>query len=420
MRNDNKDIVKLFFTCFVVLMPIMNSYTIPIGKEFGLSLPQLLFPFIAIVILLTRKRICFAIPKKFLYFGIYISIVNLVTSPTFSVFKLVPLSVIGFLFAIGLCLTYVDIKTFLKVYKWSVSIAICFFVFQELIYSLTGYRPDGLLRGIPLMANSIMGDDAYIDSLQSAYRSSSFFLEPSHFAEYITPLLGIELFRGKRIGLYPVLITITLLFLRSGNGIIMLLALWSVWLFLSLKDGKLIKKTAIILVFIPLFFYAGKQYLASETGSIIAERSQNLNDGRSSYMRIIRGYLVYADMPLSQKILGTSDDNIPSIIKNSSVAYTFGDGESYFNAVQTVLITGGIIGFILYFIWLFSVFSKNLIPGKITLILLLLLSLTSSIYLSVSMVFYMTLAYKFQRISLDGTEPEERGIPNRILTIKFI
>lgn len=420
MRNDNKDIVKLLFTCFVVLMPIMNSYTIPIGKEVGLSLPQLIFPFVAIIILLTKQRICFAIPKKFLYFGIYISIVNLVTTPTFSVVKLVPLSVIGFSFAIGLCLTYVDFKTFLKVYKWTVSIAIGFFAFQELIYSLTGYRPDGLLRGIPLMANTILGDDVYIDNLQSAYRSSSFFLEPSHFAEYITPLLGIELFRGRRIGLYPVLITVTLLFLRSGNGIVMLIVLWSVWLFLSLKDGRSLKKIAVILVFIPLFFYVGKQYLASETGSVVAERSQNLNDGRSSYMRIIRGYLVYADMPLLQKILGTSDDNMPSIIKNSSVASTFGDGESYFNAVQRVLITGGIIGFLLYFIWIFSVFSENSIPGKITLILLLLLSLTSSIYLSVSMAFYMTLAYKFKQMSQCGVESEEKTKSNGVLTINLI
>ena len=115
----------------------------------------------------------------------------------------------------------------LKYYKLLVYLAIAFFVIQELSYNVTGHRPTLYLTFLETYYEDL---DAVLFALSRAGldRSSSFFLEPSHFAQYIIPYFCIIVskYAKEKTGLKEVIIVfLIIIWIRSGVGYVSLLAI---------------------------------------------------------------------------------------------------------------------------------------------------------------------------------------------------
>ena len=86
-----------------------------------------------------------------------------------------------------------SIHSFIKWYRRIAFINIAFFFAQECMYQLLGYRLVGILTFLPLTIGDADLDISGWEERTSLYaRSSAFFSEPAHFAQYLLPFQGIR------------------------------------------------------------------------------------------------------------------------------------------------------------------------------------------------------------------------------------
>lgn len=100
----------------------------------------------------------------------------------------------------------------------------------------------------------------------------------------------------------------------------------------------------------------------------------------------------------TQKIFGC---NNPSLIKRaisrSSVSDMFEENDLYFNTIQTVLIKTGIIGLVIFLLFLFDIYHHNLNFGKIVVVTFLGYSLLASLFFTDIMMLYLVLAFSLKK-----------------------
>lgn len=388
--------------CYSILLAValvLNSYQFPFVDLMGLSLAQIVL-FITIVFsLIGKEKNDFYLSKYLFAFLFYMSINQVLLSSDLSLSSVFSIAIPGFALAISFYPFKSSYDYFILVYKILVFISVAVFFMQEAAFYIRGERIDGLLDFLPLMQRGPLDDSAYISSLRIAPRSSSIFLEPSHFAEYIAPLLAIELFKNTKVNIWALGLTITLLLLRSGNGMIILSLIWIIWVFQRIRYTKGVITKLLVLTFIfATTISIVTFYIKSEIGIAMVERTQGLSDSTSAFMRIYRGYIVYNELPLFNQIFGLNSDNLDSTITWLGLSQYFEEGDLYFNGIQYILLTGGVIGLVLFLLFIHSIYNHNNILGKTILLLLVVLSFTSSNYMSVSMFFYISLAlfYKIE------------------------
>ena len=115
----------------------------------------------------------------------------------------------------------IELNFFLKIYRRITFINIIFFIFQEISYALLGYRFIGVLTSLPLtLGRGEIDVNSYVQTLTEHSRSSAFFSEPAHFAQFLLPILVLEIFcsNSRYKNWYSLIYIVTLLLLRSGNG----------------------------------------------------------------------------------------------------------------------------------------------------------------------------------------------------------
>ena len=166
----------------------------------------------------------------------------------------------------------------------------------------------------PLSSNVLYRDFSYNELVLfhlRAERPSAFFMEPAYFAQYLLCLLTLELFGSSNNKYYNksiiLGIVVLLLLIRSGCGItglafLILIKLVSIFPALSLQ-----KKIFYTIFLLPLFYFGIHSYTSSEAGSQLVDRKSEIsleNSESSGSIRMLRGYVVYDNLPVSNKIFG--------------------------------------------------------------------------------------------------------------------
>ena len=199
---------------------------------------------------------------------------------------------------------------------------------------------------------------SYLPHYTSFDRSCSFFVEPSHFVQFIAPYLAIVLNdfskKGKFYGIEPVLISLAFLFSRSGTGYFLCATIWIVH-FVTCQMKRW-KKVMIILPMTLLVVVYGFAYFSNtQMGMDIMERSETIDsnysgDSRSGTIRIYRGFWVQATMPIVPKILGVGLGGTDDVIDDSPLFWMFYN-EHYVNNASGFLIAFGYVGTFLLMIY---------------------------------------------------------------------
>lgn len=356
-----------------ILLQLKQSHKIKVLTGYG--------PFM-IYMLLVPPVICYIIGLPGNYFTSFVPINLLFYSAAFCI--LIP----------NLNMEYV-----MKYYKVLVYIAVAFFFVQEFSGYITGSKPTFYL---PLEMYYEGTDVAGLsESRASMNRSSSFFLEPAHFAQYILPYYCFIVckclkYREKTIEFF--LLSTTLLLLQSGSGYLGLIAIFSSAIFMK-GYVSLKVKSAIISVFaigmgiVTVYLYNNPVIVDILSRIDEITTMDILASGRESgFLRIWRGYYIYGAMASINKLFGVGVGSIEYV---SNLVYFPGSRYegSFMNGIQTLLVTGGIIGTTLFFRFLFKIGNELKSEGIIIILCMIALFFVENMMFTPKMFLFILISF---------------------------
>ena len=381
---------------YLLLEPILSIYG---WTNFSFSkILSLIVVFIYIINRSNYRNIYSFIPKFLLLYFAWLLLCNY-----FSFGSLLPLGNIFQLLLIISVFTIVKYNDLIGIYRKLAFVCIAFFLVQEISFYITGYRIKGVLEWLPICFGGEGFDlDHYLSYQEVGDRSSSFFSEPAHFAQFLLPLFAIEIFniRNLRSTITPLVLIVILLLLRSGNGLIGLTTICFLYS-LSIFSRSSFTKKLVASIFVIIFSGSIYYYAQSEMGNSLLERSESVSgevDTSSGFIRTFRGYYIYDEYNLFEKLIGIN--NIETIKKKRDqckVSWTFAsDNDVYVNCIQDVLLRTGIIGAAFFVLMLLSIWKQNKPEGKAIVITFFILSFFASLYMSSTMMLYLYLAYNIK------------------------
>ena len=174
----------------------------------------------------------------------------------------------------------------------SVMAAICV-ILQQLVHIATGFHIPFIYTGWLSEEQSGMREillSGY--GSEGMYRPSSFFLEPSHFSQYVIYGLGSSLFRTTPNIKKAALLTFGLFATTSGMGFVLSFAIWG-WWYLTFKKKLTAKNfipTIIVVVLIVLVLFS----VLSNTSFFSSIMSRFISGSDSDY-NAINGRLFFWD-----------------------------------------------------------------------------------------------------------------------------
>lgn len=399
-------------TFLIIISPILGTYKI---GEMSLGIICLLL--MSILIIFFEGKIRFKWPKYFWFYFVYLILTRILNADGLGVTNMFSLSLISFGILLGFSGRYFNLKYGIKIYKIIVLCCCIFFFIQELTYFIIGSRIVGILPLLPLNMVGNISSNEYIGALHNSARSASFFLEPSYFSEYLLPLLAIELFNTNsknRINFYAILISAVLMLLQSGLGLLIMALIWIIWFLYSIKKSPLYYKIIILFLLIPIAVFGSYFFIKSDIGKGVLARTEEfgvVDSSTSAYVRMFRGYELYAIFPNFDKVFGLNSSNkIKKIISSNSMYSLFREDDLSFNCIQSILIYGGIVGMLLFLLHFLYLFKLNGLEGRMIAIVFIGLSVIAAIYLKHTMLLCYAIMYAYQQQYLDSIEDNKVSI----------
>ena len=389
----NSSFTEKYAALSIVIMPFFACYNV-----YGTSLAKY-FMLLTCIILFFSGRQVFSFPRRFVWFLFYaFTVPQIVAIATYNTSHFWGSYLSVGLFAATLCFAFpflrIDLVT--RYYRVLVYFTIVVFALQELSSLVLGHRFSALIPFLTLY-NDIPASQ-YASTLIYADRSSSVFVEPSHYAQYLAPFLALSLFRLKEkhrfFSIEALLLSVVYLIMRSGNGLFLCAAIWITHFLVANIRG--IKKLFLILPLSLLIVYYGFTFFSqTEKGAEVLDRQEQLSSdyertSSSGTIRIYRGFYVQAEMPLVCQVFGVGLGGSEDIIDHSSVKWMFFN-EHYLNNASGFLISFGYLGTLLFLVFLFSQLSKKNKECLLLIVAFIVLCLMESFMFDCRMLLYISL-----------------------------
>lgn len=278
-------------------------------------------------------------------------------------------------------LGYIEKESFFKVYYVVGIICSILVIVQFILGNLIGI-PQSAIQILPVAA-----EDMHF-WIQNSSRSSGLFTEPQAFCSYILPLLILLLFKRRFTSSF--FISIAILLSTSSQGIILALVVWGYYLVIYEKN--VVKKyfrflagtiaiilTIVVMRRIPMFEpIIDKIFAINLFGYDI---------------RLTKGFQIYFAMPNWDKFTGIGFGNLRDYILNGNfnffwIRLTRSELLGYITTMSNVLVSFGIIAFLLYI----NIFIQNWKSGtpeaKLMLIIIFISSFTQTVLFNAWFIFY--------------------------------
>ena len=341
------------------------------------------------------------LPRYFIILWLYIGFITFVMSKSFNPTLLLPGGSHAFCWVIclGFASKFYNVEYLRKYMRIIFFISALFFCVQLVLIHKTG---SNMCFVPPLSSNVLYRDFSYSELVLfhlTAERPSAFFMEPAYFAQYLLCLLIIELFCCSNTKYNNKLIIlgiiILLLFIRSGCGVIGLAFLILIKLVSIFPTLSLQKKIFYTIFLLPLFLFGIHSYTNSEAGSQMVDRKSEIsleNTESSGSIRMLRGYVVYDNLPITNKIFGSNNDDVKNIAR-STVGY---DEGMLFNGFQAYLVEYGVIGILLLTLIYSYIYRHGKLVSKASIIVLLVVSLMEYTFFTPLMLILSVIAFGSQ------------------------
>lgn len=365
----------------LAIYPVLNLY------YFGSTtfyLPQVITILLLLYSLFKARPFIRIVPCVYLLCWGYVAFHDIFFVYPFKFTKFIPGGINFFLFSIGWALfaSNFDIKKLRKYVYYVFVIAAVLFLYQNIAYYVLGQGTSVIL---PISNHLNYGDFTFSElqihqRTRFAGRFSSFFAEPSYWAQFCVVTLCLELFceenKSKIFSRKALLIAIVLLAIQSGVGVLCLGLLMLIKLYQIVFVNKDTSKIGYLIVLLPVVFFAAYVYISSDIGQALVERGNNISSvqgdgGRSSFLRLFYGWEYLAVQPFDILLFGANE-----FIGISS------DGDSFFNCASYFTLMHGILGFSLLVLFYFFRARKNGLLAVASALTLLAISMMEAIYLS--------------------------------------
>lgn len=384
----------------LAIQPVLYTYFVP-GTAIHIDTFMMIFNGCLFFVYNSLTNYKTLWPKYYPLFFIYASIIplfgclyfnntrGLISSwTTLGVFSLYVLQI----------LPLIQFNKLLKYLRIIVYLACIIFVLQEIMYAILGWRFSFLIPALPV-AYTYTDTAAFIARQMVENRSMSFFLEPAHFAQYVSIYiaikLGLKCSSGSVNLLEECIISVILIFTWSGNAILSLALVWSFYL-IFIRLSIVFKWFIFLPLTIIAIAYSISLIADSQKGIELMKRQSELELRQSrvssGMMRIYRGFYVFEDEPPLLKVTGAGTGYIENIIDDTSAVNMFYKFERYVNNVQTLLIGLGILGTSLFVLFLKNlVRCRNFVP-LFLIVLFLALSFIESFWMGSKMALMICVA----------------------------
>lgn len=382
----------------LLLSPILQTYAL--GKY---DVSFVLLSILAVIYTMKNGLKRGKLPIILFIYFIYWIIVHIISGVNFS--EKLPILPIRTCLVFLMLFNVFEIHFFIKTYRFLASLIIIFFLIQEFLYYTTGTRILGVIESLPLALN-VDDTSSYFNRATEMDRSSSFFSEPSHMAQYLLPLFAIELFYKHKWHFFKAgILGVILVMTQTGNALVGISVIGIVFFFYILLFNGIDKTKIIRISFLTLFLsIVAFSFINSERGQKLLARQDQLSgtddaaDGDTSgFFRIFRGYFVYSELSTTEKIVGVdSYEKLKKHISHSSYFYLFGENDTYLNCFQTFLVRTGIIGAVFFFLLIYYSCKGVDICGKTIVITFAVLSFMASIYFTMTMAMYLLISKNIQ------------------------
>ncbi|WP_294593307.1 hypothetical protein [uncultured Bacteroides sp.] len=343
------------------------------------------------------------IPKFVTIYLGYWFISNLISST--SILDIFHFGIIRTLIIYYLFFACFKLEYFITIYRKIVCFFVGYFFIQEFFQRIIGVKLPSLFSFLPICVSD--DADGLLTNIAEGQRNSSFFSEPAILVQFILPILAFELLCTKIIPWKRVIfLVLALLFLQSGNALLGLLILGVMFAYKLLFIEKIKYKFLIIVSSIFFLVPVAAIYLNSSLGQSVLERGKTIKSDSvektgyvsSGFVRIYRGYFVFAEYAPIYKFIGNDHPNYQTqSASNSEVRYLFNDGELYFNSIQHVLIYTGYIGTFIFMIMLYKLWKDTTYGGKTILLIIFGLSFISFMFFTPLMAFYLLIPHSLKK-----------------------
>lgn len=377
----------------ILLFPVLQIYAL--NGQISLDMFTVAFLF---VLYFLRGGHIKIVPK---YLALYLTYSYLVSAFSMNgIQSFIPFGLFMSIMAIIVFWGTFEYESLMKIYRVLAIVCVSFFFLQEFTYYTTGIRVSGILPYLPLAISDDYSN--WLMAHNSALRSSSIFSEPAHFAQFLLPIFCVELFSNnyKYKKVLLMLMAVALLLSQSGNAIFGLALIVISYVWYLIIGGKTSSKRIVIVLMLFGFAIGFGYYTQTEMGQNLLNRQSEITElstnkvASSEYMRLFRGYDLYGEMPVINKIFGIGDkDNLMALILHSKISFLFHENDTYLNGLSAVLIHCGMVGVTLIFMLLSSFWKDNTYTGKVLLLLLVLMMLISSTYLNSLFNLLLLMAY---------------------------
>lgn len=305
---------------FIVLLPLLSIYKSPLAfLDLGSLIMLILFP---VLFCVTRKRTSFKMPvdiRLWIVYLVYMTAVTVLayvfgeayTSAVFYTMRMIK-NIIYIAFTLYVAGKQVfNVQLARRTYHTVIWIATAYIFVQYALFHLFHY---GLAGYIPVLIQA----ESYRSRVETIaagvyFRPTSLFYEPSHYAAYV--LMGIILYlfysdNTFRNVIRAAVITLGIFVSTSGQGIVLSLMIWGIWL---LKQFRYISRhMQTVKVLMLLFVFALIYYmLFTPSGMEIIGRWMPKPGQVSAVETRSEGFRALKEMPGVAWILGNGYGNIP-------------------------------------------------------------------------------------------------------------
>lgn len=394
-----------------LLMPILNQY------QFIFLTCWELFALIATLYGLVDKKwkIAKPISMDYFLFCVYILISSLVIGLTYKDFSLysmilrfVKFAVVS-IFMLSILPKYIiDFRVIRKWYTRILVVISLVLLLQLIIYYMLGQQFYPMIPNVTLNYNDGINSSNYIRSTISQiaggyyFRPSSFFIEPAHYALFSLPGIIIELFDpifSKKNVFFAIMFTVCALLTTSSLALVACAVCWLLFV-VSRRDlwktyFGWMASIVVCLIPIALYFVMSNSSIMTTINIKLAALS-NINQSSSISLRLVRGIQYFSNMDLVHQLFGTGYGNLTSYFYENNMSIV-GSGiigqVSYMNGISTILCSFGIIGFLLFLIFIVRKYLHSDIVGKTLIVVFMLVMLGSDMFDSVYYYVFVLLIF---------------------------
>lgn len=230
-----------------------------------------------------------------------------------------------------------------------------------------------------------------------SWRPSSIFIEPSHFANFILLPLVVSIFeskdlmKDKKALCSSVIITFALFLSESATGILIAVVVWGIYFAKYMKKTVKVRQVIFICAVIALvmIIVLKTDYLADAWVRVETVKSHS---GTTGTLRLLQGLIVFSKLPLVAKWFGIGYGNVATFLTENNVTTSFLSdiGNEFMNGFSTVLVSSGIIGFVIYlFIWVRLFFENKSKVNRMAFLVISILFCISPLFYSCTTVMYL-------------------------------